>query len=212
MAGCMTTEEMKKIHMDFNAKMDKLRKEKELQEAAEYKRIADTNKTEEANRLAENKRQSDEANLAASTIIETDVEHSSSDTSEDDKGEQMNSDTAGPSAGRKGQTNFESSEDEQPPLKTKKTLKRRIYQTRDTGEICILLNTLKLDLNILKEENATIIRRLTALEVPTEPPIANTNAETSQKGAFLALKIDWMPKVLNMLALIYAEVQQNTDE
>ena len=78
--------------------------------------------------------------------------------------------------------------------------------------MCMLLNTLKQDLNALKEDNLVIVHRLNALESPTEILTANTCAETTQKGAFLALKVDWVPKILKLLSLIYAEVQQNADE
>ena len=212
MAGCMTTTEMKKIQLDYNNKMNKLNEERESMVAAEYKRIGDMNKKAEE-KIAEAKRQSEETKQAVNAIIETESEHSSSDSSGDGKRKPTNSDTAGPSAEKNGETNFSPSEDEQePPLKTKKTLKRRIHQTKDIGSICTLLHSIQHDFSVLREENASIIRRLNALETPTEQPVANTNAETSQKGAFAALKVDWIPKILNMLALIYAEVQQSTDE
>ena len=131
----------------------------------------------------------------------------------DGKKKPTNSDTAGPSVEKNEGTNFSPSEDEQePPIKMKKSLKRRIHETKDASSIYALLQSIQHDFNVLREVNTSIIRRLNTLETPTEHSVPNTNAETLQKGAFTALKVDWMPKVLNMLALIYAEVKQSTDE
>ena len=127
------------------------------------------------------------------------------------------SDTAGPSVEKNEGTNFSLSEEEEekeeePPIKLKKTLNSRIYETNDVGNIYSLLHSIQQEFNDLREVNTSILRRLNVLETPVEQPVPNTNADTLQKSAFSALKIDWMPKWLNMLALIYAEVKQTTDE
>ena len=127
------------------------------------------------------------------------------------------SDTAGPSVEKNEGTNFSLSEEEEekeeePPIKLKKTLNSRIYETNDVGNIYSLLHSIQQEFNDLREVNTSILRRLNVLETPAEQPVPNTNADTLQKSAFSALKIDWMPKCLNMLALIYAEVKQTSDE
>ena len=85
MAACMVTDEIKKIHMDYNTKMANLQKEKETAEAKEYERIANIKKLEENNRIAAIKRQTEEANLAVKTILEEDDRESSMDTSDGDE-------------------------------------------------------------------------------------------------------------------------------
>ena len=229
MAAIMLSDEIKRINSDFNAKITNLRKEKDALERKEYDRLAAIKKDEEIARIAATKRQSDEANSAIKSITEREDTESSviSDSSgaedkesiskeirpQNTKNAESDSDTdiAGPSVEKNEGTNFSPSEDE-PPVKMKKTLKRRIHKTKEIDNIGTLLHSIRHDLSVLREENASINRRLNALEAPMEQPIANTNAETSQKGAFAALKVDWIPKVMNMLALIYAEVQQRTDE
>ena len=63
-------------------------------------------------------------------------------------------------------------------------------------------------LNALKQDNLIIMQRLDTLEEKlNKDPVSNTSAKTTQKGAFLALKIDWIPQIMNLLSLIYAEVQ-----
>ena len=261
MAAIMLSEEIKRINLDFNAKITNLRKEKEALERQEYDRLAAIKKDEEIARIAATKRQSDEANSAIKSITEREDAESSviSDSSgtedeetipkeirplntknaesdsdlsddgsfskvkkmstpsmkrcDDGKKKPTNSDTAGPSFEKNEGTNFSPSENEQePPIKMKKSLKRRIHETKDASSIYTLLHSIQQDFNVLREVNASIIRRLNTLETPTEQSVPNTNADTLQKGAFAALKVDWMPKVLNMLALIYAEVKQSTDE
>ena len=205
MAACMVTDEIKKIHIDYNTKMANLQKEKEIAEAKEYECAANI------------KRQAEEANLAAKAISEEGDREQSFDTSEDDNEpygrKELNSDTPSSSYERPELTNIRPVEDEPLPIKMKKTslpsMKRRIQQTRGGNEMVMLLNTMKRDLNALKEDNILIMSRLNALESP-EIPTVITSAETSQKGAFLALKNDWVPKILNLLSLIYTEVQ-NTD-
>ena len=74
-----------------------------------------------------------------------------------------------------------------------------------------ILNSLKKDISTLREDNIAIMRRLAILESP-DAPITSASAETAQKGAYLALKMDWVPQILKLLNLIYAEVQTPDDE
>ena len=84
--------------------------------------------------------------------------------------------------------------------------RRRIKPTDDDDEMFKVLNA-------LKQDNLIIMQRLDILEEKlNEAPVSNTSAKTTQKGAFLALKIDWIPQILDQLSLIYDQVQHTDEE
>ena len=74
-----------------------------------------------------------------------------------------------------------------------------------------ILNTLKNDICKVKEDNITIMHRLAILEAPNAN-IKGAPAETAHKGAYLSLKMDWVPAILRLLNLIYNEVQTPDEE
>ena len=229
MAGVMLSDEIKRINLDFNAKIANLRKEKDASERREYDRLATIKKDEEIARIAAMKRQSDETSSAVKSITDhEDVESSvisDSSGAEDEgitteeirsqntKNVKSDSDTPSSSFARKDQTKavikrFGNLSEDGLFSKVKKTstssMKRRIE--RDDGDEMIKL------LNMLKEDNTQIMRRLDLLEEAINQPTVSTanvdtSAETSHKGAFLALKLDWIPKIMKLLSQIYAEVQ-----
>ena len=80
-------------------------------------------------------------------------------------------------------------------------LKRRQQTSADDSDLVSLLKTIKRD-------NIEIMRRLDIIEEKLyTDPVANTSAATTHKGAFLALKSDWIPKIMKILSLIYEEVR-----
>ena len=84
---------------------------------------------------------------------------------------------------------------------------RRQHAAKVDSDLLSLLTT-------IKRNNAEIMRRLDIIEdkLSTADPIANTSAETTHKGAFLALKSDWIPKIMRFLSLIYEEVRTSDED
>ena len=79
--------------------------------------------------------------------------------------------------------------------------KHRQQTATDDSDLVSLLNTIKRD-------NIEIMKRLDIIEEKLcTDPVVNTSAETTHKGAFLALKSDWVPKIMRFLSLIYEEVR-----
>ena len=83
----------------------------------------------------------------------------------------------------------------------------RSQTTKDGSDMLRLLNSIKRD-------NVEIKGRLEILEekLSTAAPTADKAAETTHKGAFLAMKCDWVPKIMRYLSLIYEEVRTTDEE
>ena len=89
--------------------------------------------------------------------------------------------------------------------------KPRAQHSGEDGEMLAILNTLKNDICKVKEDNITIMNRLAILEAPNAT-IKGAPAETAHTGAYLSLKMDWIPAILRLLNLIYNEVQTPDEE
>ena len=208
----MVTPEFQRINLDYNRKMAELQRQKESAEKDEYSRMA---------------KRYDEANLAAKAIEEDKLSSSANtDCSESEQETTLQRESQEPSTSTSSNLSFERKEETEitfkrfiePPKDGPRAKKRslahakpHIQQSVDNSEVLTILNSLKKDISTLREDNIAIMRRLAILESP-DAPITSASAETAQKGAYLALKMDWVPRILKLLNLIYAEVQTPDDE
>ena len=226
----MSSKEIKKIRLDFEEKMASLNAEKDLAEKIEHARLKTLDDREK-----ELKKQTIEANLAINAILRGD--DTPSDTisacsdSDGDSDEESTSET--PLIAEEGILNSGCKRKE-PPLAIIKQLQAvdgpnlpkikkmsikspkrrpqtatvdRSQTTKNDSDILRLLN-------IIKRDNIEIMRRLEIVEdkLSTAAPTTDKAAETSHKGAFLAMKCDWVPKIMRYLSLIYEEVRTTDDE
>ena len=97
MARCMLSNEIRKIHLDYNAKVASLQKEKDEAERKEYAHIATIKKQEDEKKelapIAAIKKQNDETNLAIKAITREDERQSSTITSDSSEEEEEQEET-----------------------------------------------------------------------------------------------------------------------
>jgi len=226
----MGSKEFKKIRLEYEEKMASLNAEQDLAVKTEHARLKTL-----ADREKELKKQTIEANLAINAILKGDNTSSNTSSccsdSDGESNEESTSET--PLIAEEGILNSGCKRKEPPPAiikqlqavdgpnlpKSKKMLikspKRRpqtatvdrSQTTKNDSDILRLLN-------IIKRDNIEIMRRLEIVEdkLSTAAPTADKAAETSHKGAFLAMKCDWVPKIMRYLSLIYEEVRTTDEE
>ena len=215
----MISKELKKIRLDYQEKMASLNADKELAEKLEMARLKAM-----ADKESDLKKQTIEANNAINALLRGDG-NSSNLTSETEEGESEEDtiELETPSIVKEDALNSDvscSSKRKQPPLvinkrpnqpnhteegpqlaKIKNMSIHSSERRYDDSDMVILLNTIKRD-------NVEIMKRLDIIEDKlSTDPVTNTSAETTYKGAYLALKNDWIPKIMRFLSLINEEVQ-----
>ena len=208
MAAQMVTPAIKLIILDYNRKVEELNRECDHAKTAEYARMAE---------------EEDETKTAARVIEKQNVSLANTDASESEAEETIhpiNTPYSSPTS-----TCSESkiirkrtiTEPQEGPAKVKKRHEKHHkpnvqYFTKD-NEMLGILTALKADMAKLKADNAAIMDRLTALELPNQnAQIKGMPAATPHKGAFQSLKNTWVPQILKLLHLICNELQISTDE
>ena len=235
MATRMISKELKKIRLDYQEKMASLNAVKELAEKIEMARLKTLADKERERDL---KKQTIEANNAINAILRGDGDSSNTSSGRSDtepesgeestieqpeipsiaKEDPLNSDNNAPSSSKRKEPPLavikrpnQQTEDGPHLAKIRKISilspkRRQPTATTDDSDLMSLLNTIKRD-------NAEIMKRLDIIEDKlSTDPVANTSAETTHKGAFLALKCDWVPKIMRFLSLIYEEVRTSDED
>ena len=221
----MISKELKKIRLDYQEKMAQLDADRELAEKIE---MAHLRVLADKERERDLKKQTIEANYAINAILKGDGGSSNtssgrSDT-EPESGEEsaiedpLNSDNIVPGPSKRKEPPLsvikrpnQQTEDGPHLAKIRKISilspkRRQLTAATDDSDLMSILNTIKRD-------NAEIMKRLDIIEDKlSTDPVANTSAETTHKGAFLALKCDWVPKIMKFLSLIYEKVRTSDED
>ena len=213
MAAKMITPAITRINLDYNRKMAELNRQRELEEINEYARMA---------------KQQDEMKIAVTSIERQNslfVNTDASDSEHDEvvQNNQPTSTSTSPNSSTeqkremkitlKRPINESHTDSTKAKKRYQKHLKPNIQPFIQDSEMLNILNTLKADMCKLKDDNITIMDRIAVLESPNQNvPTKGTPAATPHKGAYLSLKMIWIPEILRLLNLIYSEMQISEDE
>ena len=225
MAARMFSKELQKIRLDYQDKMAQLDANRESAERSEKARLRALADKERERDL---KKQTLEANCAINELLRCDARSSNTSSGRSDTEIESGEESAIEDPPNSVNNVPGPSKRKEPPLVV---IKRSNQQTEDgphlpkIRKISVLSpkrrqptttaddNDLMGLLNATKRDNAEIMRRLDIIEDKlSSEPVAGTSAETTYKGAFLALKCDWIPKIMKFLSLIYEEVRASDED